>query len=188
MNETIKRRLAEKHVKEWGKPNLVLIDGGKGQLDAAIRARDEAGHSSLPFIGLAKREEQIVIQKDKSNVTLDTSELHRLGGFASESEDFILVSLPHNTNLVKLLQRIRDESHRFAVSYHSVLKVKRQSSSLLDEAPGIGPTTRKKLIRKFGSARSVMSATEQELSDVLGSKKAAALWQYLQPREQNAGA
>lgn len=186
MNETIKRRLAEKHLKEWGRPSLVLIDGGKGQLDAAIRARDEVGQPSLPFIGLAKREEQIVIQKDKSNVTLNEAELHRLGGFVSESEDFILVSLPHSTNLVKLLQRIRDESHRFAVSYHSVLKVKRQSSSMLDDVPGIGPATRKKLIRKFGSARAVMAANEQELSEVLGPVRAAALQRYFQPREQRS--
>lgn len=186
MNETIKRRLAEKHLKEWGKPGLVLIDGGKGQLDAAIRARDEAGQSSLSFIGLAKREEQIVIQKQKSNVTLNEAELQRLGGFAAESEDFILVSLPHSTNLVKLLQRIRDESHRFAVSYHSVLKVKRQSASLLDEVPGIGPVTRKKLIRVFGSARAVMEASESELSEVLGPAKAAALRRYVQPRAQSS--
>lgn len=185
MNETIKRRLAEKHMKEWGKPSLVLIDGGKGQLDAAIRARDEAGQTSLPFIGLAKREEQIVIQKQKSNVTLNEAELQRLGGFAAESEDFILVSLPHSTNLVKLLQRIRDESHRFAVSYHSVLKVKRQSSSLLDEVPGIGPVTRKKLIRAFGSARAVMEASESELSQAVGPKTAKRLAEHrrlLNPR------
>ncbi|HMH31242.1 MAG TPA: UvrB/UvrC motif-containing protein, partial [Methylomirabilota bacterium] len=111
MNETLKRRLSDKNRKAWGVPNLVLIDGGKGQLDAAIQARDERGCSKIPFIGLAKREEQIVIQKDKSNVVLDEKMLHQLGGFSAESDDFILVNLPHNTNLVKLLQRIRDESH-----------------------------------------------------------------------------
>lgn len=179
MNETIRRRLAEKHIKEWGRPNLVLIDGGKGQLDAAIRARDEAGLSSLPFIGLAKREEQIVIQKDKSNVALNMPELHRLGGFVSESEDFMLVSLPHSTNLIKLLQRIRDESHRFAVSYHSVLKVKRQRSSLLDDIPTIGPLTRKKLLRTFGSMRGVAQASDEELAQAVGLKKAGILRQYL---------
>ncbi|MGH7241325.1 MAG: UvrB/UvrC motif-containing protein, partial [Candidatus Saccharimonadales bacterium] len=63
MNETLKRRLSEKNVKAWGKPSLVLIDGGKGQLDAAIQARDEQGQGQIPFIGLAKREEQIVIKK-----------------------------------------------------------------------------------------------------------------------------
>src|SRR5690606_26799806 len=106
----------------------------------------------------AKREEQIVIRKPVdsnqspvasggSNVTLNPAVLQKLGGYSTETEDFILVNLPHNTNLVKLLQRIRDESHRFAVSYHSVLKRKRQTASVLDEIPTIGPETRKKLIK-----------------------------------------
>lgn len=175
MNETIKRRLSDKNRKAWGLPNLILIDGGKGQLDAAIKARDEMGQSSLPFIGLAKREEQIVIQKDKSNVMLNEGMLHKLGGWSKESQDFILVNVPHSTNLVKLLQRIRDESHRFAVSYHSVLKVKRQTASLLDDVSGIGPATRKKLIREFGSLRGVRAASEQELAAVVGSAKATAI-------------
>jgi excinuclease ABC subunit C len=187
MNETIMRRLSEKNVKAWGKPSLFLIDGGKGQLDAALRARDAQAEawspslSAIPFVGLAKREEQIVIQKDKSNVALNIEELHRLGGFATESEDFILVNVPHNTNVVKLLQRIRDESHRFAVTYHSVLKVKQQTASLLDDIPGIGPATRKKLLKTFGSVRGITQATEPELAAVLGDKKAAVVRTYLQP-------
>lgn len=181
MNETLKRRLSEKNIKAWGKPSLVLIDGGKGQLDAAIKARDEMGCEKLPFIGLAKREEQIVIAKGRSNVELDTKILQKLGGFCSESDDFILVNVPHNTNLVKLLQRIRDESHRFAVSYHSVLKAKRQTASMLDEIPTIGPATRKKLIKTFGSVRGVMQARDFELEKVIGEKKTVILKQYLRP-------
>jgi excinuclease ABC subunit C len=186
MNETLRRRLSERNVKAWGKPDLVLIDGGKGQLDAAIRARDEQGCTTIPFIGLAKREEQIVIQKGKSNVELNLEELHKLGGFAGESEDFILVNVPHSTNLVKLLQRIRDESHRFAVSYHSTLKRNRQTASMLDEIPTIGPATRKKLLKTFGSMRGVMQARDFELDKVVGEKKATILRQYLRPlkREQ----
>ena len=179
MNETIKRRLSEKNIKAWGKPDLVLIDGGKGQLDAAIRARDEMGCDKIPFIGLAKREEQIVIQRGKSNVELNENELHKLGGFATESEDFILVNIPHNTNVVKLLQRIRDESHRFAVTYHSVLKIKAQTASLLDDIPTIGPATRKKLIKTFGSLRGVTQARDWELEKVVGTKKTTTLRQYL---------
>jgi excinuclease ABC subunit C len=201
MHETITRRLSEKNVKAWGKPSLFLIDGGKGQLDAAIRARNEqavAWNPSLaqiPFIGLAKREEQIVIKKPiatqnselegpsfwASNVTLNEAAMHRLGGFAAESEDFILVNLPHSTNVVKLLQRIRDESHRFAVTYHSVLKVKHQTASVLDDIPTIGPATRKKLIKTFGSMRGVLQARDWELEKVLGKKKATILKQYLRP-------
>jgi excinuclease ABC subunit C len=152
-----------------------LIDGGKGQLDAAIRARDEQGCSRIAFIGLAKREEQIVIHKTKSGVSLNVGIVQKLGGFMAESEDYILVNLPQNTNLVKLLQRIRDESHRFAVSYHSVLKVKRQTASLLDDIPGIGPATRKKLLRTFGSMRGVTQASETELAGVVGAAKAGLI-------------
>jgi excinuclease ABC subunit C len=211
MNETIKRRFSEKNVKAWGKPDLVLIDGGKGQLDAAIRARDEMGFQKVPFVGLAKREEQIVIKKpkykavaegdmvaeeadgyvskampDASNVKLNPEVLHKLGGFVSESDDFILTNVPHNTNLIKLLQRIRDESHRFAVNYHSILKVKRQTASVLDDIPTIGPVTRKKLLRTFGSMRGIMQARDAELEKLLGEKKTVILKQYLRPlkREQ----
>ncbi len=179
MHETILRRLSERNIKLWGKPNLVLIDGGKGQLDAALRARDQMEQHNIPFIGLAKREEQIVIDKGRSNVSLDDTLLHQLGGFVTESQDFILVNVPHSSNLVKLLQRIRDESHRFAVSYHSTLKVKRQTSSLLDEIPGLGPVTRKKLLRAFGSVAAVRSASEQELAAVIGASRGRVVRQYL---------
>ena len=179
MNETLKRRLSDKNRKAWGLPNLVLIDGGKGQLDAAIAARDEQGQQKIPFIGLAKREEQIVIMKGHSNVTLNEKVLHELGGFATESEDYILVNVPHNTNIVKLLQRIRDESHRFAVSYHSVLKQKRQISSILEEIPGIGPTTRRTLLKTFGSVRGITAASEVEVAASVGKVKAAVIKQYL---------
>lgn len=197
MHETLTRRLSDKNTKAWGLPDLVLIDGGKGQLDAAIRARDEQGRSKIPFIGLAKREEQIVIKKapvsaDKnqedgeahegdSNVTLNYDAMRKLGGYATETEDFILINLPHTTNLIKLLQRIRDESHRFAVSYHSVLKQKGQTASMLDEIPGIGPTTRKKLLRTFGSLRGVRAATQDELTAAVGVAKAQLLIKYLEP-------
>ena len=186
MNETLRRRLTEKNRKAWGVPDLVLIDGGKGQLDAALQARDESGCSRIPFIGLAKREEQIVLHKSKSGLAINDKTLHQLGGFFSETDEFILINLPHHTNLVKLLQRIRDESHRFAVSYHSVLKTKRQTASLLDEIPTIGPATRKKLLKTFGSMRGVMQARDWEVEKVVGAKKAAILRQYLRPVKKDA--
>lgn len=180
MHETIMRRLSEKNIKAWGKPNLVIIDGGKGQLDAATRARNEMGHENIPFIGLAKREEQIVVKKGFSGVDLKMNVLQKLGGFATESDDFTLVNVPHNTNIVKLLQRIRDESHRFAVSYHSTLKRKRQTSSVLDDIPGIGSATRKKLIKHFGSVRAVRGASLVELTIILGDSKARTVKAYLE--------
>ncbi len=207
MYETLSRRLSDKNIKAWGKPSLVLIDGGKGQLDAAIKARDEAckpgpkdtnGEAiavpsclDIPMIGLAKREEQIVIKhanskSGSSNVTVDESQLHKLGGFMTTTDDFTLINLPHNTNLVKLLQRIRDESHRFAVSYHSVLAGKRQTASLLDEIPGFGPATRKKLLKTFRSMKGVQEASPTELAICLGDKKAAVLRKYLEPAQPSS--
>ncbi len=179
MNETIKRRLSEQNLKKWGKPSLMLIDGGKGQLDAALKARDELGQQSIPFIGLAKREEQVVVELHRSGVIVDTQILHKMDGYSTETEDFVLLNLPHTTNLVKLLQRIRDESHRFAVSYHSVLKMKRQTASMLDDVPTIGPATRKKLLKTYGSVRGIAAASEAQLAETVGAKKAALLKKYV---------
>lgn len=184
MHETLSRRLSERNRKLWGLPGLVLIDGGKGQLEVAIRAREEAGFKRIPFIGLAKRDEQIVIHKNKSGVSLNDEYLHSLGGFMTQTEDYVLVTLPKSANIVKLLQRIRDESHRFAVSYHTTLKRQRQTASLLDDIPTIGPATRKKLLRTFGSMRGVMQARQSELEKILGIKKATILRQYLRAEQK----
>lgn len=154
MDEAITRRLSPRNQKSWGVPDLFLIDGGKGQVSAAWRAMEKAG-VSVPMIGLAKRYEEIVVPKVVS------------GKLESD-----MVQLPATSNVIKLLQRVRDESHRFAVSYHSTLKRKRQTASALDEVVGIGPTTRKKLIKKFGSMGAVLQASEGELAEVVGKSKA----------------
>jgi len=179
MNETIMRRFSEKNIKQWSKPNLVLIDGGKGQLRAAIKARNESGQSTIPFIGLAKKYEQIVISKNESSIQVNSQELKKLSGLVAENTDFIVITLPHTTNLIKLLQRIRDESHRFAVSYHSTLKTKRQTSSVLDEIPGIGPKTKQKLLKKFGSVQGIKNAQPPEIESILGASKTTLLRKYL---------
>ena len=171
MNETIHRRFSAIHLKGWGRPDVVLIDGGKGQLDAAIKARDDRGCEDIIFIGLAKREEQIVIDIMRSQVTINHAYLRDLSGHAVLSNKFVLISLPKSSNIVKLLQRIRDESHRFAVSYHSTLKTKRVSVSRLEDLSGIGPVTIKKLLRHFGSLKGVIAATDQELALVVGKSK-----------------
>lgn len=179
MNETIMRRLSEKNAKAWGLADLFLIDGGKGQLDAAVKARDDMGYVTIPFIGLAKREEQIVIHHTRSNVDLNKKKLEELEGYVTVTDDFTLVNLPHSTPIIKLLQRIRDESHRFAVSYHTVLKRQKQTASSIEDIQGVGPATRRKLIRTFGSLRGVQKATPEELVAAVGAAKAELIRRYL---------
>jgi excinuclease ABC subunit C len=195
ISEAITRRLGKANVASWGLPDLFLIDGGKGQLHAAIKARDAVSEElpyskkikAIPMIGLAKREEQIVI--DRSELSVDTRNIQqrsvKLNGFITETNDFILINLPHSSDIVKLLQRIRDESHRFAVSYHSTLKRSRQTTSWLDEVPGIGPVTKKKLIRTFGSAKGVTLARMAELEKLVGVKQATILKQYIRAEKNN---
>jgi excinuclease ABC subunit C len=179
MNEVILRRLSEKNVSSWGLPSIMLIDGGKGQLGAAIAARDQLG-LKVPMIGLAKKYEEIVVHKEKSFVVINDKKLLELRGFRTdESNDFVRLDIPNNANIVKLLQRIRDESHRFAVSYHSVLKTGRQTASMLDDIPGIGPVTKRKLLTHFGSVNGLKIAAEIEVAEVLGKKKAHKLMPYL---------
>ena len=168
MNEIISRRFSPTNLKNWGIPDLVLIDGGKGQLDAALQASDKCGQSGVPFIGLAKRDEQIVIRNTSQ---LNIQKLKDLEGYITNSDGYMLINLPNSTHIIKLLQRIRDESHRFAVSYHTILKRSKQTISWLDDIPGIGPKTRLKLNRKFGSIRGIKNATELEITTVIGPVK-----------------
>lgn len=183
MREVMARRLHEPNVKQWGMPNLYLIDGGKGQLSSALSVLEEH-NINLPAIGLAKQYEEIVIKKDWPHIKLNENKVRELNGVILESDDFWMVNLPNNSHVVKLLQRVRDESHRFAVSYHTVLKRSRNVSSLLDDIPTIGPTTRKKLLREFGSYKGVQQAREAELIKLVGLKKATILKQYLRAYKQ----
>jgi len=210
MNETMRRRFSGRH-KDWPMPDMLLIDGGKGQLGAALDALDELG-VSVPTIGLAKRDEQIVVHMVRSHVQLDTDAIKAwakeknpfdephsmpLGGKALESrhvytytndgvragletsEGYMLVTLPKNSHIVKLLQRVRNESHRFAVSYHSTLKRKSATKSLLDDIPGVGPATRKKLIAVFGSGVGVKAASLEQLTAAMGKAKGEHIYRYL---------
>ena len=167
MNEALSRRFSGRH--DWALPDLLLIDGGKGQLDAALKILEEKD-LKIPTIGLAKREEEIVVHKTRSNIQIATN-----SPISQESEDFLLILLDKNSHIVKLLQRLRDESHRFAVSYHTHLKRKKQIANELEEIPGIGPKTRQKLIKKFGSLRGVQAASFNEVSKLIGSKKAGLI-------------
>lgn len=194
MYEVIFRRLSPKNLSSWGKPDLLLIDGGKGQLDAAIKAA-EVREVKLPIISVAKKQEELIVHQTLSNI--DVAFLERCRHkqtadiFVECSGSYLVVNLhpdqintsSHSRNLrgntmssysdlTKLFQRIRDESHRFAVSYHTILKRQKQTASVLEEIPGVGPATRKKLIRHFGSMRGVQAASESELAEVIGIARA----------------
>lgn len=179
MREVMNRRFSQKNIKAWGMPDLLLIDGGKGQLGSALGVLQEKG-IKIPAIGLAKKYEEIVIKNEWPFVRLDKQEVAKLGGFVVDNDDFTVVDIPNSTHLIKLLQRIRDESHRFAVSYHTVLKRSRQTKSVLEDIPGIGPSTKKKLLKAFGSVKGITQASTAELAKVVGSQKATQLNKYLQ--------
>jgi excinuclease ABC subunit C len=178
IKEVICRRFSEKNLKAWPKPDLILIDGGKGQLASAIKALQQA-EVLVPVISLAKRMELVVVSLDQSGVQLEQVKLKEKNIVYKLSDDYAELYLDRSSHSMKLLQRIRDESHRFAINYHSYLKTKRQRSSLLDDIPTIGPATKKKLIKTFGSVGGVIQARRWELEKLVGKKKADILRQYL---------
>ena len=146
-------------------PDLILIDGGKGQLNAACAELAKLGLGHIPAIGLAKEFEEI----------------YRPG----ESEP---LRLSHDTGALKLLQRVRDESHRVANSYNAQLRLRRISESILDEFPGIGEQRKAALLKKFGSVQRLRLATVEQLAEVpgFGGKAAAELKTFLEARTMEA--
>ena len=133
-------------------PDLIIIDGGKGQLSRAVKVLDEFGLSQkVPVVGLAKREEEIF--------------------FPHKSEPLLLAR--HSQGLY-LIQRIRDEAHRFGITAHRARRSKQGMASKLDSIPGIGPARRKKLLIHFGSLDKISAASIDELSEVEGMTRAAA--------------
>lgn len=142
-------------------PDLIVIDGGKGQLGAACEELRKLGLERIPIIGLAKEFEEI----------------YRPG-------ESVPLRLSHDSNALKLLQRIRDESHRVANSYNAQLRIKKISESLLDEFPGIGETRKAALLKRFGSIQRLRLATEEQIAEVpgLGGKVAAELKAFLVAR------
>ncbi|HEX7779617.1 MAG TPA: excinuclease ABC subunit UvrC [Vicinamibacterales bacterium] len=133
-------------------PDLILIDGGKGQLTAAYAALREVGLDRLVAVGLAKQEE-LLFTRD------------RVEGLA----------LPRESAALRLLQRIRDEAHRFAITFHRRSRTKRDLRSALDDVPGIGARRRKQLLTTFGSVAGVRRASRQELEAAVGAKTAEAV-------------
>ena len=149
MKEVINRRYRMILKKNLTLPDLILVDGGKGQLNAGFRVLKDLGIEGIPIIGLAKRFEEIFVPNQKEPIIL-----------------------PRNSNLLKIFQRVRDEAHRFAVKLHKKQREKRVKRSILDDIKGVGPATRNKLLRHFGSVDLIKKATPEDLTQVVGKKLA----------------
>jgi excinuclease ABC subunit C len=176
MREVITRRFSPKNLEAWPKPDLLLIDGGKGQLAATLSVLDAMG-MAIPAIGLAKREEEIIRRRPETT-KVDPGH-YEDEAWITANQDFETILLPHSSHVLQLLQRVRDEAHRFAITYQSILRGKRQTASLLDDIPGVGPATRKILVRRFGSVRGVKLATQDEVAAAIGPAKAAIVKEHL---------
>ncbi|MCX6548381.1 MAG: excinuclease ABC subunit UvrC [Geothrix sp.] len=145
MREAVQRRYRRLQAETQDYPSLVLIDGGLGQLHAAQAALEELGLAQLELASLAKKEELVFRP-----------------GLAAP------LKIPKSSPVLQLLQRIRDEAHRFAVTYHRALRAKRTLQTELTQIPGIGPATAKKLLQAFGSATGVRAATDEALTQTIG--------------------
>ncbi|MFP4016098.1 MAG: excinuclease ABC subunit UvrC [Halanaerobiales bacterium] len=158
MSEVVERRYSRLLNEEKPLPDLILIDGGKGQLNAAYQVLTKLGLDNQDIIGLAKREEEVFLP--------------------GESEPIII---PRKSSALHLIQRVRDEAHRFAVSYHRKLRSRRLTHTMLDNIPGVGPKRRQALLQHFGSLAEIRKANIGKLKEVEGvsDKTARIIYDYL---------
>jgi excinuclease ABC subunit C len=157
MEEVIRRRYGGSLSTELPLPDLIVVDGGKGQVNTAFMALNALG-LSIPVIGLAKRIEEI---------------------FTPQARDSF--NLPKTSPALKLLQQLRDEAHRFAITYHRKLRSKRTLQTELTTIAGIGDKTAFRLLEQFGSVDGVAQATLEELKAVTGAKAAEAIYHFYRP-------
>ncbi len=173
MEEVLRRRFTnyvadrDRPPEEWGKfaypPQLLLVDGGKGQLSVAVKVLKELGLTDeIPVAALAKQFEEVFIPGRPASILL-----------------------PRQSEALYMLQRIRDESHRFAITYHRQLRDKRMRKSVLDDVPGLGETRKKRLMREVGSVKAIRGATVDELKSLrwLPDTVAEAIYEKLHPAE-----
>jgi excinuclease ABC subunit C len=165
MAEVIRRRFARSIEQEQDgvrryrfayPPNLVVIDGGKGQLGAAVQAMHELGVEGVTTVSLAKRMEEVFVP-DRADP----------------------IRIPRTSEALYLLQQVRDEAHRFALTYHRLRRGKRMTESVLDAVPGLGSVRRKKLLKRFGSVKSMRQASIDEIASVPGVPQSVAEAVYL---------
>jgi excinuclease ABC subunit C len=155
MRDTLKRRFARSASPEaqssWPLPDLVILDGGKGQLSAGLAALADAGRLQIPIAALAKEREELFVPNRPDPIVL-----------------------PRNAQGLYMVQRIRDEAHRFAVTYHQKVRARRAIRSILDDVAGVGPARKRALLRKFGSVRAMQEAPVEDLAAVGGVGPALA--------------
>ncbi|MEO7118686.1 MAG: excinuclease ABC subunit UvrC, partial [Candidatus Limnocylindrales bacterium] len=135
----------------WRLPDLVVIDGGIGQANAARGVLDSLGLPDMPVVGLAKEREELFLPGNSVPIVLPTS-----------------------SQALYLVQRLRDEAHRFAITYHRNLRAKAQTKSIFDDLPGVGPSRKRALLRVFGSAKQVRAASVEDIAAVPGIGRALA--------------
>ncbi len=155
MYEVVGRRYSRLLREDRPLPNLVLIDGGKGQLAAAARALHELGLEALPTAAIAKREELLFVKGRDEPVRLD-----------------------HHSPVLHLIQTIRDETHRFAVTYHRKRRAMRDFQSELTSIPGVGEKLKMRLLRNFGSLKRVSEASFAELKPFVGARQAERIIEH----------
>ncbi|MEM8960099.1 MAG: excinuclease ABC subunit UvrC [Acidobacteriota bacterium] len=163
LHQAVARRYRRVLEETGAMPDLILIDGGRGQLNAALAALTELGVEETPVVSLAKREEEIF-----------------------RPEDPVPLELPRNDPGLQLLQRVRDESHRFAVARHRARRKRGTLRSKLDGLRGVGPQRRKLLIKHFGSVRGVAMAEREMLQELLGDKIGLSVYAQLHDKENES--
>jgi excinuclease ABC subunit C len=135
----------------WALPDLVIVDGGKGQLSAAVGVMHELELEDVPLAGLAKRFEELFVAQRSAPIVL-----------------------PRGSQGLYLVQRIRDEAHRVAITYHRNLRSRTAMASVFDEVAGIGPVRKKALLKRFGSLRRIREASVEELAETPGITRSLA--------------
>jgi excinuclease ABC subunit C len=153
MEEVISRRYSRMLNEKSPLPQLIVIDGGKGQLSSAVKSLDSLGlRGRITVIGIAKKLEEIYFPGDSVPLYLDK-----------------------NTITLKIIQHLRNEAHRFGINFHRGKRSSKMNSSFLDEIPGIGEKTKELLLKKFGSVKKISEASPAEIEKVIGIKKAGAI-------------
>jgi len=161
MREVIERRYSRLLNENQPFPDLIMVDGGKGQLSSAVEILNNLGFNNYNIIGLAKRLEEVYFPGN------------------SEPE-----SIPKTSSGLKLLQQVRDEAHRFAITFHRDRRSKRTIKTELNDIKGIGPETAQRLLIEFGSVEAIRNTPLEELAKIVGSKKAELLNLYFKEKQK----